>query len=403
MDYILAIDWLSWFNLLVRFFHVVAGIAWIGSSFYFIWLDLSLRSPQDPKNKEAGVFGEVWSVHGGGFYQVSKFQNAPKKLPETLHWFKWESYATWLSGFFLLIIIYYFNSKLYLIDTEKLNLTTTQAILLSLGFLIIGWVVYDLLCRFLLEKASFVFDLFAFLLLCGLSYGLTHVFSSKAAFLHYGVVLGTIMAGNVFFIIIPNQKKIVAKLLKGEIPDPKLGKDGKSRSTHNNYLTLPVIFAMISGHYPLTFGHPYNWILLLVITFLSAFFRSYFNLKHKGSKNFWVLITSFILILTAIFVTDWTIKNSLKSTKNDSQQVKFSEVVQIVNNRCLTCHSNKPTFTGLTAAPNGLSYENPQVIKTKAKEIYQRVVVTKTMPLGNITNITEIERQIIKNWFEESL
>ncbi len=399
----MLIDWQDWLNLIIRWFHIVAGVAWIGSSFYFIWLDYSLHPPKEKdepeKNQqEAGVFGEVWSVHGGGFYHVRKFQNAPKNLPETLHWFKWEAYSTWISGFALFVLIYYLNSKLYLIDAEKFAFTPLQSIFVSLGFLAGGWLVYDTLCRSFIARFPILFFGIAFFLICVLSYSLTHFFNSKAAFLHYGVVLGSIMVGNVFFVIIPNQKKIVAALIAGKTPDENLGKTGKQRSTHNNYFTLPVIFTMISGHYPLTFGHPYNWVILVLITFLSAFFRHYFNLKHQGKKSFWVLITSFIFILIAIFVTDWSRKYFLKKEVLKTEQVEFVEVQKIIQERCSSCHSDRPTFTGIAAAPAGISYDKPENILLNVEKIYQQVVISKIMPLGNITQMTQEERGIIAQW-----
>ena len=285
------IDWQDWLNLIIRWFHITAGIAWIGSSFYFIWLDYSLRPPQEQNNKKkAGeknnALGEVWSVHGGGFYHVQKFQNVPKKMPETLHWFKWEAYSTWISGIALFILIYYLNAKLYLIDAEKFSFTPLQSIFISLGFLAGGWLVYDRLCRSFITKFPTLFFTTGFLLICALSYSLTHLFSSKTAFLHYGVVLGTIMVGNVFFVIIPNQKKIVASLMAGKTPDENLGKAGKLRSTHNNYFTLPVIFTMISGHYPLTFGHPYNWILIVEDYFFKCISQTLFQSQTPRKKIF---------------------------------------------------------------------------------------------------------------------
>ena len=398
MEYLLNFDWLSWLTLIIKWFHVVAGIAWIGSSFYFIWLDCSLEPPKEQSAKDKGISGEVWSVHGGGFYQVAKYNNAPKKIPDTLHWFKWEAYTTWLSGFALVVLIYYLNSKLYLIDTAKFQLSPLQAILLSLSFIVGGWLIYDSLCKILLTRSKLFFGICAFLFLALLSYSLTNLFNSKAAFLHFGVVLGSIMAGNVFFVIIPNQKKIVASLIKGKLADANLGRIGKARSTHNNYLTLPVIFAMISGHFPLTFGHPFNWVVLLIITFLSGFFRHYFNLKHQGRRYLAVLISSLLLILLSIFLTDFSRQFMNKKNSTQQEEVSFEKVKVIIKKRCSSCHSDKPTFTGIISAPEGISYDNSQEIKNNIKEIYQRVVIAKTMPLGNVTQMTEEERQIINTW-----
>jgi uncharacterized membrane protein len=397
---IFAVDWSGWLNLALRWFHITAGIAWIGGSFYFIWLDYNLQAPKSEKKKY--IFGELWSVHGGGFYHSKKFARAPRELPDFLHWFKWEAYTTWISGFLLFVLIYYLNAQVYLIDAEKFNLTPLEAIGVSMAFLVGTYLCYDLLCRFVQEKFPILFGIAVFLLITCLSYGLVQFFSNRAAFLHFGVVLGTIMAGNVFFVIIPNQKKIVKALLKNEKPNFLLGKRGKTRSVHNNYLTLPVLFTMISGHYPLTFGHPFNWILLVAITFFSAFLRHYFNLKHQGKKAFWVLVVSFFVMLIAIYIIEYTraeVRNTDKKT--DENVIKIEQVQDIFEKRCNVCHSDEPTFTGLSEPPSGVSFEKPAEIEKRAKIIYDQVVVSKVMPLGNITKMSEEERAVIAQWFQQ--
>ena len=393
---IFSIDWASWINLLLRWFHITAGIAWIGSSFYFIWLDYSLQPPQADNAKKAGVFGELWSVHGGGFYCSTKFSTPPQKLPEVLHWFKWEAYTTWISGFLLFVLIYYFNTQVYLLDSSKLSLHPCAAILISLSFFIVSYLCYDLLCRFVQEKFPIIFGVAIFFYITILAYGLTQVFANKAAFLHFGAILGSIMAGNVFFVIIPNQKKIINALLKGKQADSRLGKMGKNRSVHNNYLTLPVLFTMISGHYPLTFGHSYSWILLVIITFLSAFVRHHFNLKHQGKKAFWVLIVAFFLMIVGIYFVEATRKKN--NTNAYLEKVEPMQIEQIFAKHCISCHSTNPTFAGFSEPPAGVSFEEFVEIKKRAKIIYEQVVVSRVMPLGNITKMNEMERAIIAQW-----
>lgn len=396
---IFSIDWVGWLNLALRWFHITAGIAWIGSSFYFIWLDYSLLPPQQESDKKAGIFGEVWSVHGGGFYRSTKFAKAPQELPDVLHWFKWEAYSTWISGFLLFVLIYYFDTKVYLIDSENFALTPYQAILVSLSFFIGSYLVYDGLCRFIQEKSPIFFAILIFFALSILAYALTHVFSNKAAFLHFGAVLGSIMAGNVFFVIIPNQKKIVNALLKKKVPDFRLGKMGKNRSVHNNYLTLPVLFTMISAHYPLSFGHPFSWIVLVVITFLSAFIRHYFNLKHQGKNAFWVLIVSFFLIVIGIYIVELT--RNKTTSQATTKIIEITQIQKIFEERCITCHRAKPTFAGLTEPPGGISFEELTEIQKRVKSIYEQVVVSKAMPLGNITQLTDEERVLIAQWAQQ--
>ncbi len=396
---LLVVDWASWLNLALRWFHIIAGIAWIGGSFYFIWLDHSLLLPEEKNEQEKGILGEVWSVHGGGFYRSVKFLKTPKELPEKLHWFKWEAYTTWISGFLLFILIYYLNAQIYLIDLDKFQLTSSQAILISLALLIISYLIYDLLCRFVQEKFPIIFGVSCFFFITALAYALVQVFSDRAAFLHFGVVIGSIMVGNVFFIIIPNQKKIMNALLKGVTPDSLLGKMGKNRSVHNNYLTLPVIFTMISGHYPLTFSHPFNWVLLVTITFFGAFIRHYFNLKHQRKKSLWVLVISFFTMLVGIYLIETTRD---EETVAGSEIIKIEQVQTIFANRCLTCHRANPTFTGLSEPPGGISFEKYAEIQKRTKEIYEQVVLAKVMPLGNITGMSDEERKVIAKWINQT-
>lgn len=393
---IFSIDWISWLNLLLRWFHITAGIAWIGSSFYFIWLDYSLQSSPVDSDEKAGIVGKLCSVHGGGFYRSTKFSKAPQKLPEVLHWFKWESYTTWISGFLLFVLIYYFNTQVYLLDSTKFSLHPCPAILVSLSFFIGSYLCYDLLCRFVQEKFPIVFGIAIFVFITTLAYGLTQVFANKAAYLHFGAILGSIMTGNVFFVIIPNQKKIVNALLEGKEPDFRLSKIGKNRSVHNNYLTLPVLFTMISGHYPLTFGHPYSWILLVFITFMSAFVRHHFNLKHQGKKAFWVLVVAFFLMVAGIYFVEATRKKT--NTNISVEKITTMQIEQIFAKHCISCHSANPTFTGFSEPPAGVNFEVFAEIEKRAKIIYKQVVVSKVMPLGNITKMSEVERSIIAQW-----
>ncbi|MGI9202303.1 MAG: urate hydroxylase PuuD, partial [Woeseiaceae bacterium] len=275
----------DWLNLLVRWLHFITGVAWIGSSFYFIWLDNHLQKPRDAADEDKGVGGEVWSVHGGGFYHAQKYKSSPQELPETIHWFKWEAYSTWLSGMFLLILLYWYGAEVYLIDPSIAELSPGVAVAMAAGFIVGGWIVYDLLCKSPLGKNDSVFGVVLFVAVSLLAWALCQLFSGRGAFIHFGAILGTIMVANVFFVIIPGQKKMVAAAARGEQPDPAPGIRGKQRSVHNTYFTLPVLFVMTSNHYAMTYNHPYNWAILIGITLAGALIRVYFVARHKGAAS----------------------------------------------------------------------------------------------------------------------
>lgn len=382
---------LTWLNLLIRWTHVIIGIAWIGASFYFIFLENSLNRT---KNLREGLAGNLWAIHGGGFYYVEKYKVAPEKLPEKLHWFKYEAYYTWLTGVLLLIVVYYSNASLYLIDTEVFDLSPIAAIAIGVGAIISGWVFYDLLSKSSLSKKPLIFAAVGFLFIVAMAYVLTHLFSGRAAYIHIGAMLGTMMAGNVFFVIIPSQKALVHAAETGGFVNPELGKNAGWRSLHNNYMTLPVIFIMVSNHYPTTFGHSHSWLILSGLIITSALFRHYLNLKEKGITQLWILPIVAIGVATLFYATS----PPAQDESNDLPPVAFEEVYGIIQTRCQSCHASNPTDDFWTVAPNGLILESPEKIQATAPQIMDRVVIAKNMPLGNKTGITEEERLKIKAW-----
>lgn len=382
---------LEWLNLVLRWMHLIFGIAWIGSSFFFVWLDNSLRKGRQPKD---GVLGEAWMIHGGGFYFTEKYSVAPPQLPPELHWFKYESYFTWISGFFLLGVLYYAGAELYLIDAKVMPLTQWQAIGISVASLIVGWVVYDLLCKSPLGNNDALLALVGLALLIAAAWGYMQVFSARAAYLHIGALIGTIMTANVAHNIIPNQRKAVAQMLAGEKPDPKFGKQAKQRSLHNNYLTLPVLFAMISNHYPVTYGHPYGWVILAVVMIIGGLVRHFFNLKNQGrGRRYEFLAAAFLLTVGMVFFTNWDPRRS-----GSVDAVGIEEVQRIVAARCTACHAARPTFDGIAEAPKGVLLETPEQMRRFAALIGQQAVRTAAMPPGNATEMTEEERQMLGAW-----
>ncbi|MFQ5535723.1 MAG: urate hydroxylase PuuD [Sphingomonadales bacterium] len=382
---------MDWIELLVRWLHVVAGIAWIGSSFYFIFLDASLRKHA---GMPEGLAGESWQVHGGGFYRMRKYLVAPGDLPDGLHWFKWEAYTTWLSGFALLALIYYLGAEIFLIDKSVMDLSALEAVALGTGSLVAGWVIYDQLCKSPLRNNDAMLAGIGFALLVVAAWGYAHVFSGRAAYIHTGALIGTLMVGNVFFVIIPNQKKIVADLLAGRSPDPRLGARSKQRSLHNNYLTLPVLFVMLSSHYPMTFGSHWNWVILAGIFVAGGVVRHFFNMKHAGrGKKWWPWAVAAVVMAGVIALTNH------QTPPSDQVAASFSEVKSIIRERCAVCHAARPTFDGFDAPPLGVVLETAGDIEREAKRIYAQSVATKAMPLGNITEMTETERAALAAWF----
>jgi uncharacterized membrane protein len=386
----------NWAELLVRWTHVVAGIAWIGTSFYFIALDASLRpNPRlDPRVK-----GEAWQVHGGGFYQMQKFTVAPEFMPPDLTWFKWEAYSTWIFGFLLLVLVYYLHPGIYLIDRSILDLSPAGAVAASLASLAAGWIVYDRLCKSWIGQETGRLAVVGFVLLVAVAFGYTHLFSGRGAFIHVGALVGSIMVGNVFFIIIPNQRIVVRDLLAGRAPDPALGAQAKQRSVHNNYLTLPVVFVMLSNHYAFTYTGRWSWLVLAAVFIASFLVRHWFNIKHTGAKPDWRLwpAAAVPIVLAAVL----TLLGQPRLEAAAPGIATFAEVQHIVAARCAACHAAHPTFDGLEEAPKGVMLDTPARIAALAPQIYQQAVVTRAMPLGNLTGITEQERQILAQWVQD--
>lgn len=383
---------MEWLNIVVRVMHFTFGIAWIGASFYFVFLENALNRKDNIRDE---IAGDLWAVHGGGFYYLEKYKVAPKTIPKNLHWFKYEAYFTWLSGFGLLFIIYYFNASATMIDANVMKLSTATAIGISLGSFIVAWLLYDWLCKSPLVKKGWWFTLIGTILLIGFAYFYSRVFIGRAAFIHFGAMLGSIMVANVFFVIIPSQKVMVNAAKKGMLPDPAKGKNALFRSLHNNYFTLPVLFVMVSNHFPSTFGNKYQWIVLAAITLGSAGIKHWLNLRERGQLSIWIMPASVILLLAVAYAT------APQPSNVKCKEVSFAEVNAIITQRCISCHSSRPTDDVYTAPPNGVIYDTPADIVKKIDPIMQRVVITKTMPQNNKTNMTPEERDIIRCWIEQ--
>jgi len=381
----------DWLNLLFRWLHLITGAAWIGTSFYFNWLNHNIRPPEEERK---GISGELFAVHGGHFYQVSKYAGAPETLPKTLHWFKWEAYFTWISGVCLLSVVYYWNANAYLLNADA-GLEAWQGIAVSIGSLVGGWVVYDQLCKSPFSKNPVAFAGLGFVLLTVAAFGLSEVFSGRAAYLHVGAMVGTMMAANVFFVIIPNQKIMVDAMVAGEEPDTSLGDAGSLRSLHNNYFTLPVLFIMVSNHFPMTYGHAFNWAVLAAIAIIGAGIRHYFNLKSQGHRNVWILPVASVAILALAFVIR---PSTAPAPEKGEPVVAFSEIEPILKERCMPCHSATPTWPGIVTAPQGVMYNDPAQVKAIATKIQTMAIDSNTMPPGNVTKITEQERAKIGAW-----
>jgi uncharacterized membrane protein len=390
---------IEWLNLLVRLLHVVAAIAWIGASFYFIALDYTLRPPKDERDKERGVGGETWEIHGGGFYRVEKFRLAPATLPERLTWFKWEAYTTWLSGFVLLVVLYYLNPDAYLIDRAVADLEPMVAIGVSIGILVVGWLVYDGLCR-LLEGRDRLLALILAAVVIGVAYGASQVFSGRAVYIQVGAMLGTWMAANVFFVIIPGHWDLVRAKHAGQEPDPRPALRGKQRSVHNNYLTLPAIFAMLSNHFPMTYGHQYGWLILVAILGILVAVRHFFNLRHQG-RTVWAIPVAAAVAMAgvAIAIAPWG--QTAADGDASASPVAFETVHGIIEARCQVCHSEHPIQEGFSAPPLGVTFDTPEQIQAQAARIEQMAVITKAMPLGNVTGMTQDERDTLGAWIRQ--
>ena len=384
----------DWVNLLVRWLHVITGIAWIGASFYFVWLDNHLESPKDPGDDAKGVGGEVWSVHGGGFYHAQKYRVAPTAIPETLHWFKWEAYTTWMSGMALLALVYWYGAEVYLINPAVADLSVVQAVGISIAYIVGGWFVYDLLCKSPLARDTRVFAIVLMLLCIALAWSVCQFFGGRGAYIQFGSVLGTIMVANVFFVIIPGQKKMIAAAMRGDAPDPTPGIHAKQRSVHNTYFTLPVLFVMTSNHYAMTYGHQYNWLILIGISLAGALIRIYFVARHKGRTSLVPVIAS-VALLAAIAVAI-----APRSQATDAVAVNFDQVRTIMQARCTTCHAESPEHPAFPAPPQGVMLDTDERIMAEAARVHQQTVVTRVMPIGNLTSMTAEERQVIDRWYQ---
>ena len=377
---------LDWLSLLLRWVHLVVGIAWIGASFYFIWLDNHLEPAGDPK-----LAGELWAIHGGGFYSVQKYRLAPPALPPRLHWFKWEAYWTWITGFALLAATYYVNAELYLIDPAVLPLSKAAAIGIGLGSLVAGLAIYEGLCRSPLGRNEILLSTGIFLLLALAAWGLMQVFSGRGAYIHFGAVLGTLMAANVAHVIIPGQRRMVQAMSAGREPDPRDAAMGKQRSVHNTYFTLPVVFTMISGHYAMTFGNRWSWLVLVALTLAGALIRVWFVLRHKGAAPAWIWILGLACIAAAAALV-------MPRTQRSAEKVPFEVVNNIVQVRCAVCHAERPGMPGLAEAPKGVKLDTSERIRAQAVQIHQQTVLSRAMPPGNLTAMTDEERALLDRW-----
>ena len=403
-------DWVvlwEWIEIATRWTHVITAIAWIGSSFYFIALDLGLR--QTPSLPPL-AHGEEWQVHGGGFYHVQKYLVAPDMMPEHLTWFKWESYATWLSGFAMLVLVYYVGAEFYLIDPEVLTLETWQAVSISIGSLVIGWVLYDLICKSRFGDDNRRLMVGLYIILVGMAWAYCQVFSGRAALLHLGAFTATIMSANVFMIIMPNQRIVVADLKAGRKPDAKYGKIAKQRSTHNNYLTLPVLFLMMSNHYPLVFATQYNWIIASLVFLMGVTIRHWFNTQHarKGAPHWtWAATVILFLIIAWLSTAPMQARNAEAALQGQAlrfaQAEGFEGVSDIVAGRCSMCHAAEPSYEGVHWPPKGVMLETPAQIAKEARRIYLQAGLSHAMPPANLSYMEEDERRDIVAWFQVGL
>ena len=387
---------LDWANLLVRWLHLITGIAWIGSSFYFVWLDNHLTAPVRPADRERGVHGELWSVHGGGFYHSQKFLTGPRGEPltEDLHWFKWEAYSTWLSGMGLLAIVYWFGASTYLIDRSVMPLTVAAAIGVSAASIVVGWLVYDRLCRLLRNRDTLLAGA-VFVFVVAVAWALFQVFSARAAYLHVGAMLGTLMVANVVMVIIPGQRRMVGQIRAGQAPDPEPGRQGKLRSTHNTYFTLPVLFIMISGHYPFTYSHRYGWLVLAVVMLAGVLIRQFFVLRHKGIVKPWLPVAACALLAgVAVALAPARSPSAALPAGVDA----IARVEQVVQRRCVSCHADQPTQAGFAQPPKGVVLQTREQLLQHAAKVSE-TVANRYMPIGNLTGMTDEERGWVAGWY----
>ena len=393
-----AIVW-EWIDMSTRWLHVIAGIAWIGSSFYFVHLDSSIRRRE---GLPAGAGGEAWQVHGGGFYHMTKYLVAPERMPEDLTWFKWEAYATWLSGMALLVVIYYFGAELYLIDRHVLDLPVWGAVVISLVGLALGWLVYDGLCKSPLGRNDVQLAAAGFVFLVALAFLFTLIFSGRGAYMQMGSLIGTMMVANVFLVIIPNQKKVVADLIAGRTPDPRLGQQAKQRSLHNNYLTLPVLFVMISNHYPLAFASRWNWVIFALVLVVGAVIRHFYNERHAGRPNpwwTWFVATAGMLLIVWLSTAAPVGEAATAEADVAASEIDVVEVENVVLSRCSMCHAEEPFWEGIVAPPKGVMLDSAERIRQHAADIHLQTVLTHAMPPGNVTELEPAERALLAAWY----
>ncbi len=400
----------EWLNLGIRWIHMIVGIAWIGASFYFVWLENNLNR----SNPREGLSGDLWAIHGGGIYHLEKYKLAPPQMPENLHWFKWEAYTTWLSGVALLMVVYYLNPSLYLVLPGS-DLSPAAAVAIGFGSLIVGWFVYDLLCDSPLGKTPALLGLVLFVLVIAACWGYSQIFSGRAAYIHTGALIGTIMVGNVFRIIMPAQRALVRAIESDTTPDPTLPAKGLLRSRHNNYFTLPVLFIMISNHFPSTYGSQYNWLILAALGALSVLVRHYFNTRHDSNRFAWALPAAAVGMICLAFVLSpnrQPVPQNLAPTTPEQASVgeqqegtathsAFNKVSSVIEERCTVCHSAKPTSSLFSAAPAGVMFDTPEQIQQMAAKIHAQTVASQIMPLGNITQMTQEERDLLASWIEQ--
>src|SRR5476649_242934 len=423
---------MEWLNLSVRWIHMITGVAWIGASFYFVWLENNLNRV----NPKDGLSGDLWAIHGGGIYHLEKYKLAPPAMPDNLHWFKWEAYFTWLSGVALLCVVFYANPELYLLAPGS-SLSGVEGVALGIGSLFVGWFVYSFLCDSALGKRPALLGLILFILLIGSAFGFSKVFSGRGAYLHVGAIIGTIMVGNVFRIIMPAQRALVAAIAENRTPDPSLPAKGLLRSRHNNYFTLPVLFIMISNHFPSTYGSHYNWLILAGIAVLTVLVRHYFNTRHNSQKFAWTLPVAALGMICLAYVTgpspmptapevakapaaieyqplpETAVGGGLKPAAPAAPaaapaeaapaqaSIDFDKVHGVIQERCAVCHSAKPTSPLFSTAPAGMMFDTPQQIQQLAPRIQAQAVASQIMPLGNITQMTQQERDLIGAWINQ--
>jgi uncharacterized membrane protein len=385
-----------WLSLLVRWFHLIAGVAWIGASFYFNWLENHLVR----RNQPEGIAGDLWAVHGGGFYYLKKFAVSPEELPPQLHWFKWEAYATWLSGVALLVIVFYWNAQTYMLKPETAAIGPATAVGIGLLSLLSSWIVYDLLCCSKLSRREWLLGVLIFAWFVLLAWILETWLSGRAAYIHVGAAIGTVMVANVFRVIIPAQKDLVGAVKENRVADAAKARRALQRSRHNNYFTLPVLFIMISGHYPATYGHPHGWLVLMIFSLAAVAIRHYFNIRHLPGFRAWPLLPALLLLagLVAYSAPEPAPVNHAGAAGTAPQT---AGIYAIIEQRCVACHARVPTFAGLTVAPLGVELDDPQKLVQHSERVYQSVVISRLMPLGNLTQMTDSERYLVARWFED--